>query len=112
VIAAERKIERDLADLIDTFKESGQSSGRNGKTSPRQAAKNDRNKLLAELKAVRLLQVRINEETKDLDDHRVAIKGLPKALQDQILDNRDHQAIVRDTLDRLNAVVSGKPQTY
>jgi myosin heavy subunit len=109
VIVAERKIERDIADLLDTFK---QSTIPSNKVSRCKGCKGDKNKLLAELKAIRLLQVRVNEETKELDDHRVAIKGLPKDLQDQIGDNRDHQATVRDTLDRLDAVVSGKPPTY
>lgn len=109
VIVAERKIERDIADLLDTFK---QSTSPSNKVSRCKGCKGDKNKLLAELKAIRLLQVRVNEETKELDDHRVAIKALPKELQDQIGDNRDRQATVRDTLDRLDATVSGKPPTY
>ncbi len=109
VILAEKKIERDIADLIETFKQSTASS--QGKSRCK-GCKSDKNKLLAELKVIRLLQVRVNEETKELDDHRAAIKQLPKELQEQIGENRDHQATVRDTLDRLDAVVTGRPPTY
>ena len=109
VILAEKKIERDIADLLETFKQSTQASDKQSRC---KGCKGDKNKLLAELKAIRLLQTRVNEETKELDDHRAAIKTLPREFQDQIGENRDHQTTVRDTLDRLDAVVSGKPPTY
>jgi hypothetical protein len=108
VIASEMKIERDISDLLETFK---QSTIPSDKESRCKGCKGDKNKLLAELKAVRLLQVRVNEETKDLDDHRQQIKQLPRELQDQIGENRDHQATVRDTLDKLDAAVTGRPET-
>jgi hypothetical protein len=109
VILAEKKIERDIADLIETFKQN--TNGTQG-TSRCKGCKGDKNKLLAELKAIRLLQVRVNEETAELDAHRANLKQLPKELQDQIGETRDHQATVRDTLDKLDAVVSGRPATY
>jgi hypothetical protein len=109
VILAEKKIERDIADLIETFKQN--TNGTQG-TSRCKGCKGDKNKLLAELKAIRLLQTRVNEETAELDAHRANLKQLPKELQDQIGETRDHQATVRDTLDKLNAVVTGRPATY
>jgi hypothetical protein len=109
VILAEQKIERDIADLIDTFKQSTNPSQGQSRC---KGCKGDKNKLLAELKAIRLLQTRVNEETKELDDHRAAIKQLPKELQDQIGETRDHQAAVRDTLDKLDAMLTDRPPTY
>ena len=109
VIIAERKIERDIADLIETFK---QSTNPTPGQSRCKGCKGDKNKLLAELKAIRLLQTRVNEETKELDDHRAALKQLPKELQDQIGETRDHQAAVRDTLDKLDAVLTDRPPTF
>jgi hypothetical protein len=109
VILAEKKIERDIADLIETFNQATSASQGQSRC---KGCKGDKNKLLAELKAIRLLQVRVNEETKELDDHRVNLKQLPKAMQEQIGDNRDHQATVRDTLDKLDAVLTDRPPTY
>jgi hypothetical protein len=109
VILAEKKIERDLTDLIETFK---QSTNMTPGQSRCKGCKSDKNKLLAELKAIRLLQTRVNEETKELDDHRAALKQLPKELQDQIGETRDHQAAVRDTLDKLDAVLTDRPPTF
>jgi hypothetical protein len=109
VILAEKKIERDIADLIETFK---QSTNPTPGQSRCKGCKGDKNKLLAELKAIRLLQTRVNEETKELDDHRAALKQLPKELQDQIGETRDHQATVRDTLDKLDAVLTDRPPTF
>lgn len=109
VIVAEKKIERDIADLIETFKQSTNSTPGQSRC---KGCKSDKNKLLAELKAIRLLQTRVNEETKELDDHRAALKQLPKELQDQIGETRDHQATVRDTLDKLDAVLTDRPPSF
>ncbi len=109
VILAEKKIERDIADLIETFK---QSTNMTPGQSRCKGCKGDKNKLLAELKAIRLLQTRVNEETLELDAHRAALKQLPRELQDQIGETRDHQATVRDTLDKLDAVLTDRPPTF
>lgn len=109
VIDAERKIERDIEDLIDTFKQQTLASDKQSRC---KGCKGDKNKLLAELKAVRLLQVRVNEETKEADDHRAQIRQLPAELRDKIGDVRDHQSTVRDTLDRLDAAVTDRPPTF
>ena len=109
VIIAEKKIERDLTDLIDTFKQQTNSSQGQSRC---KGCKNDKNKLLAELKAIRMLQVRVNEETLELEGHRANLKQLPKELQDQIGETRDHQAGVRDILDRLDATLTDRPPTY
>ncbi len=109
VILAEKKIERDIADLIETFKQGTNVSKGESRC---KGCKSDKNKLLAELKAIRLLQTRVNEETKELDDHRAALKQLPRELQEQIGETRDHQATVRDTLDKLDALLTDRPPTF
>ena len=40
------------------------------------------------------------------------LKQLPKEVQDQIGETRDHQAAVRDTLDKLDALLSDRPPTF
>ena len=109
VVLAEKKIERDIADLIETFKQSTNPSQGQSRC---KGCKSDKNKLLAELKVIRLLQVRVNEETVELDTHRTALKQLPKEMQNQIGETRDHQAAVRDTLDKLDAMLTDRPPTF
>ena len=55
-----------MQDLLDTFKQLAASKMGNGSCN----CKGDKNKLLAELKVLRMLQIRVNEETTDADGHR------------------------------------------
>src|SRR5205823_12815949 len=95
-VAAEIQVEKDLADLIDTFKELASSSAR---PSNCKGCKGDKNKLLAELKVLRLLQTRVNEETLDVDGHRaaaVASSDLSADLKAKIGTVRDNEQQVHD----------------
>ena len=93
-------IERDLKDLIETFKEL-QSSG--SQPSNCQGCKGDKNKLLAELKVLKMLQVRVNEETKDTDGSRAAaMRELPAPLKQKIGTIRDNQQQVRDATESIH----------
>jgi hypothetical protein len=106
VVAAQRQIEKDLEALIETMKEftprgsPGQSNckGCNG----------SKNKLLAELKVLRLLQLRVNEETRDADGRRagaLASADLPQEVREKITTVRDNQAQVRSATDKLHKSV-------
>jgi hypothetical protein len=107
VVKTETQIERDLADLIDTFKTAPPTP--NNKVSRCKGCKGNKNTILAELKAIRLLQVRVNEETEDVDQQRkVELAKLDKSLRDKVGEVRDDQTMVRDTLDQLDAAVFGK----
>ena len=107
VISAEIQIERDIADLLETFKASTNSS--NGQSRCK-GCKSDKNKLLAELKVIRLLQTRVNQETVEVDNHRRQLSELPQELKDRIGDVHDHQQSVHDTLGRLDAVLNGRDE--
>ncbi len=99
-IEAEKQIEKDLADLIDTFKQLSNSSNQ---PSNCKGCKGDKNKLLAELKVLRMLQARVNEETKDADGRRsAAMKELPTELMKKIGTVADMQSQVEEATDKLH----------
>ena len=99
-IAAEKEIERDLKDLIDTFKQLSQSSNQ---PSNCKSCGGDKNKLLAELKVLRMLQTRVNEETKDADGRRnAALQELPPELKKKIGSVADMQQQVEEGTDKLH----------
>ena len=65
VVDAEKQIEKDLQDLLDTLKQSVEQFQQGN--SKCKGCKGNKNKLLAELKVMRMLQIRVNEETMDAD---------------------------------------------
>jgi tetratricopeptide (TPR) repeat protein len=104
VIAAEQQIERDLQDLIDTFKQlAGSSSSGGGQC---QGCNGDRNQLLAALKVLRMLQLRVNEETRDADGRRAdALENLPPDLRDKIGTVKQNQEQVQQATDDLHHLI-------
>jgi hypothetical protein len=104
VIEAQMGIERDLKDLLDTFKEMPTFAGQCD--SQCSGCKGNMNKLLAELKVVRMMQMHVNKGTVDADEEArraAAIAELPVELRDKIGKLRDSQQSNRDTMDRLHA---------
>ncbi len=69
------------------------------------SCKGNKNKLLAELKIMRLMQQRVNGETRDADARRAAVAELSPAMQARILSVRDRQDNVRTTMDKLHKSV-------
>jgi hypothetical protein len=106
VVSDEKQIEHDLADLLDTFKElqadPGDQPGHGG-------GKNNRNKLLAELKVLRLLQTRVNERTAKVDAQRSGDMAAPvtSQLQAQIKTVRDSQSDVQVATFKIHQALSG-----
>ena len=104
VVAAEKQIEKDLADLIDTMRQA--ASMASAGPSNCKSCNGNKNKLLAELKVLRLLQLRVNEETKDADGRRAAaLAELPPELKDKIGTVRDNQANTRDAAEKIHKSV-------
>jgi hypothetical protein len=110
LIQSEIQVERDLQDLLDTFKELAAS-----KVTPGQCnCKGDHNKLEAELKVVRMMQLRVNEDTLAVDGQRATIAvaaDLPAnvnpMLRDKILTVRDGQSEVKDALEKIHQQLVG-----
>jgi hypothetical protein len=105
-VEAQKQIEKDIEALIDTMKEfaprgtPGQSNCKGCNCS--------KNKLLAELRVLRLLQTRVNEETKDADGRRAAVLAsadLPQEVRDKIGNVRDNQEQVHAATERLHKSV-------
>jgi hypothetical protein len=100
VIAAQMQVERDLKDLIETFKELARSIG---PPSNSNGVGRDKNKLLSELKVLRMLEIRVHDETRDADGRRAeAMRELPPDLKKKIGTVRDMQAQVRDVADAIH----------
>ena len=105
VVSAEVQIEKDLQDLIDTMK---QSAPVGGQPSNCKGCGGNKNKLLAELKVLRLLQLRVNEETRDADGARAAALAsadLPEDVRAKIGSVRDNQEQVHEATDKLHKSV-------
>ena len=62
----------------------------------------DKNKLLAELKVLRLLQIRVNQETRDEDVLRAKVANFSADLRDKISTTRDIQGQVQIATDKLH----------
>jgi hypothetical protein len=104
VVESEQAIEADLKDLLDTFKELPTAAGQCD--SQCSGCKGNMNKLLAELKVVRMMQMRVNKGTIDADEaarRRAAIAELPADVREIIGKLRDRQATIRDAMDQLHA---------
>ena len=105
-IEAQRQIEKDIEALIETMKEFT-PRGSPGQSNC-QGCNGSKNKLLAELKVLRLLQLRVNEETRDADGRRAAALAstdLPPEVREKITTVRDNQGQVRAATDRLHKSV-------
>jgi len=101
VVGTEVGIEQDLKDLLDTFKDLPADAN----ISNCQGCKGNMNKLLAELKVIRMMQTRINKGTADadLDTRRAAaVAALPPDLRERIGKLRDGQESTRNAMDRLD----------
>jgi len=111
LVQSEVRVERDLQDLLDTFKELAAAKVTPGSCN----CKGDHNKLEAELKVVRLMQVRVNDQTLTADGERAkaprVAADLPAninpLLRDKILAVRDGQAEVKGALDKIHQMLTG-----
>lgn len=104
VIKSEKQVERDLQDLLDTFKQLAASKMGDGQCN----CKGDKNKLLAELKVLRMLQIRVNEETVDADGRRAAaMPDLSKEMREKIGTIHDSEESVHDAAEKIHEQLMG-----
>ena len=99
LVTREKQVEQDLSDLIDTFKQL--ASAKMGKGQCR-GCKSDKNKLLAELRVLRMLQVRVNAQTQQADTDRAQQTDLSPDLKAKIAAAKDAQGQVRDATDAIH----------
>jgi predicted nucleic acid-binding Zn-ribbon protein len=103
VVAAERQIEADLKALLDAMKQMpAQASGKQQKGSP-QDRQRELNRIIAELKMIRILQTRVTADTKHVDEKRSEVEQLSGALRQKIQNIHDRQQDVRDVTEKLTS---------
>ncbi|HUY32671.1 MAG TPA: hypothetical protein VMV69_07795 [Pirellulales bacterium] len=105
VVEDERQIEADLESLLAAMKQmpSSKMSNRKGQKGQRNRER-ELNRLIAELKLIRLLQVRTNRRTVDVDKARPAVDAdaLSAGIKRRIEELADQQDQVRDATQRLS----------
>ena len=100
VVNDQRQIESDLRDLLEAMKQLPSSTG-TGKAQRGQAdRRREINRLIAELKMIRLLQLRTNRQTVDVDGTRTG-DDISAALREAIEKVADQQDYVRAATERL-----------
>jgi hypothetical protein len=106
LVDSEKRIEQDLQDLLDTFK---QLASEPGPLSQCRGCKGNKNKLLAELKVLRMMQVRVNDRTARADGERAAHPATqPSAeLNSTVAAIRDSQKDIETATQRIQAELSG-----
>ncbi len=98
----EKQIEQNLQDLLDTFKQLASQQGEGGKC---HGCKGNKNKLLAELKVMRLLQSRVTAQTRRVDAQRATDDSAD--MQAKIVAVHDEQDRVRQAMQKLQDELSG-----
>ncbi len=102
----EKQIEQDLQDLLDTFK---QLASEPGPPSQCRGCKGNKNKLLAELKVLRMMQARVNDRTARADAGRAAHPSNqpPAELNATVAAIRDSQKEIETATQKIEAELKG-----
>ena len=103
LVEDEKQAEQDLQNLLDTFKTLASVPGGECKGG---SCKGDKNKLLAELKTLRLLQTQVEKHTERVDGQRAVVDGTPD-MQQKIAGVRDEQATVHQAVQKLHDELTG-----
>ena len=102
MIAHEKQVEQDLSDLLDTFKQLANSKSSKPGGGQCRGSKDDKNKLLAELRVLRMMQVRVNTQTDQADQQRGASSDLSPELKTTIAAAADGQKQVHDATEQIH----------
>jgi hypothetical protein len=105
LVTREKQVEQDLSDLIDTFKQLASAKTGSGQG---RGVKDDKNKLLAELRVLRMLQMHVNTQTEQADQERGAGPDLSPELRAKIAAAKDQQGQVRDATDEIHKQLTGQ----
>jgi hypothetical protein len=97
VVAREKQVEQDLQDLLDTFKQLANARMGDGQCN----CKGDKNKLLAELRVLRLMEKRVETGTQAADAQRGGSAELNDDMQQEVIGVRDRQVEAHDVAARI-----------
>jgi hypothetical protein len=104
VVQAELQIEADLKELLDCMKRlPSTASSSPSQSGNMEARERELNRLVAELKMIRMLQVRVNRDTLHTDEKRAAeLERMSTETKQKIEAIHDRQQDVHDVTDKLN----------
>jgi hypothetical protein len=105
-VKMEKRIEEDLLSLLEAMRRLPPTTPPppgSPLPSDLRARERELNRLIAELKMIRLLQVRLNDDTVEADNGRPKAEVLPPALRRQIEALKASQEEIRDSLRRVGA---------
>jgi hypothetical protein len=104
-VALEKRVEEDLLGLLEAIRRlpptTPPPAGAPLPTDPR-ARERELNRLIAELKMIRLLQVRLNDDTIDADHAHPGASALTPVLKREIETLKASQEEIRDSIARLS----------
>jgi hypothetical protein len=102
VVAAEKQIEADLKTMLDVVNEMSDANSKSGKRrrGGREDERKEQNRIISELKMIRLLQTRTQQNTTDVDAKR-ASASLSPAIRKRIEELEGRQEDIRDATERL-----------
>jgi hypothetical protein len=104
VVTAEKQIEADLKAMLEVVSEMSDANSKNGRrggNSPDEQRK-EQNRIISELKMIRLLQTRVEQRTTDVDGKRATV-SLSPALRKRIEELEGRQEDIRDATEQLAA---------
>jgi hypothetical protein len=111
-VTLEKRVEDDLLGLLEAIRRLPPSTppapGTPLPTEPR-ARERELNRLIAELKMIRLLQFRLNDDTLDVDHTRPGAPTLTPELKREIETLKAQQEEIRDSIAKLSARFEPKP---
>ncbi len=104
-VLLEKRVEQDLLGLLEAIRRLSPTTppppGSPLPTEPR-ARERELNRLIAELKMIRLIQTRLNDDTVDVDHDAPRSAALPPDLKREIETLRDQQTEIRDSIAKLS----------
>jgi hypothetical protein len=104
LVQDQKQVEDDLQNLLDTFKQLASVPGGECKGG---SCKGDKNKLLAELKTLKLLQTQVEKKTERVDSQRAVADGTPE-VQAKITGVHDDQESVHVAIEKLHDELVGQ----
>ena len=102
VVKAEKQIESDLKDMLEVVSEMSDANskkGRRGGNSPEEQRK-EQNRIISELKMIRLLETRVHQSTGEVDTKRAA-EALSASIRKRIENLEGRQEDIRDATEQL-----------
>lgn len=111
-IQLEKRVEEDLKSLIEAIRRVPPTSPPPpGSRLPTDVKARERelNRMIGELKMIRLLQIRLNDDTQEVDGGRPRSETLPPALRRQIEGLGASQQEIRDAMRRVGAPLETRP---